>query len=332
MESDAGRTAHRSHRPYWAKNEVVKIINYAYKDSIDGDIYEELEGRLQLFENVVGPMRPVLNSIEQDIKDAVMGGSGSENNQAASEQVVTEADSRAKQAQEKAEETGLASQSGEAATREAIIESSGLDGWEPHCYPAFEEVGTGDRSYEPLVSLETIETQLTQSDQLEAAQWGFTALRNHTRADDFDDVVDDAYVLALPDEDEVAIPDSLAETAQAELGGGSGVVVTFKPAIAEKYPSIRLLLPGDPLFVALVREATPETVDCLEFICGWRGTSGSAVTRSNTLSDAKEATVVEPATTSEGVDELLGGASTFSDPDEAEQVVLDWLSKLSIDD
>jgi len=58
------------------KNEIVKIINYAYKDSIDGDIYEELEGRLQLFENVVGPMRPVLNSIEQDIKDAVMGSSG----------------------------------------------------------------------------------------------------------------------------------------------------------------------------------------------------------------------------------------------------------------
>ncbi|MFO7974184.1 MAG: C-terminal helicase domain-containing protein, partial [Candidatus Hydrogenedentota bacterium] len=34
-------------------NPVVKIINYAYEDSVDGDIYEELENRLDLFEDVV---------------------------------------------------------------------------------------------------------------------------------------------------------------------------------------------------------------------------------------------------------------------------------------
>ena len=310
------------------KNEVVKIINYAYKDSIDGDIYEELEGRLQLFENVVGPMRPVLNSIEQDIKDAVMGSSGSDATREPSEQVVEEADSRAKRAQEKAEETGLAGEPEEVATKEAIIESSGLDGWEPYCYPAFDEIGTGDRSYEPLVSLETIETQITQSDRLEETEWSFTALRNHDRADDFEDIVDDAYVLELPEEDAVAMPESLGETAQAELGGGSGVVVTFNPEIAEQFPSIRLLLPGDPLFEALVREAAPAEVDNVEFVCGQRGESGSSVTRSSQVAEAKQATVVEPAVTSESVKNLLGGTNSVSDIDDAEQTVLNWLSQL----
>ncbi|MFC6616108.1 DEAD/DEAH box helicase [Halopenitus salinus] len=309
------------------KNEVVKIINYAYKDSIDGDIYEELEGRLQLFENVVGPMRPVLNSIEQDIKDAVMGSSGSDDTREPSEQVVEEADSRAKRAQEKAEETGLAGEPEEVSTKEAIIESSGLDGWEPYCYPAFDEIGTGDRSYEPLVSLETIEIQLTQSDRLEETDWSFTALRNHARADDYEDIVDDAYVLELPEEGAVAMPESLGETAQAELGGGSGVVVTFKPEIAEQFPSIRLLLPGDPLFEALVREAAPAEVDNVEFVCGQYGESGSSVTRSSRVADAKQAAVVEPAVTSEREINLLGGSNPITDIDDAEQIVLNWLSQ-----
>jgi SNF2 family DNA or RNA helicase len=314
------------------KNKVVKIINYAYKDSIDGDIYEELEGRLQLFENVVGPMRPVLNSIEQDIKDAVMGDPDVKDTGEPSEQVVEEADSRAKRAQEKAEATGLSKRGGDASTREAIIESAGLEGWEPYCHPAFEEIGTGNRSYEVLVSLETIETLLTQSSRLEEAEWTFTALRNHARADNFNDVVDDAYVLELPDGGAVAIPDSLGETAQAELGSGSGVVVTFEPEIADRYPSTRLLLPGDPLFEVLVREATPEEVDSLEFICGRRNESGSSVTRERRVATAKQAAVVEPAATGEGVKNLLGGMNSITNSDDPEQTVLNWLSQMSRED
>ena len=310
------------------KNEVVKIINYAYTDSIDGDIYEELEGRLQLFENVVGPMRPVLNSIEKDIKNAVMGSSGSADSDDPSQKVVEEADSRAKKAQEKAEETGLAGEADDVTTKEAIIESAGLDGWEPYCYPAFGGIGTGDTSYEPLVSLETIETQLTQSDRLKEAGWSFTALRNHSRTDDFGDIVDDAYVLELPDEDMVAVPESFRETAQAELGGGNGVVVTFNPGVAEEFPSVRLLLPGDQLFEVLVRVGTPEEVNDMEFICGQQGENGSSVTHSNRIADTKQAAVVEPAATSEEVNTLLGGTRTILSTDDAEQTVLDWLSQL----
>ena len=309
------------------KNEVVKIINYAYKDSIDGDIYEELEGRLQLFENVVGPMRPVLNSIETDIKDAVMGGSDESTDSA--ERVIEEADARAKHAKEEAEKTGLQSESADPTTREEIIENSGLDGWEPYCHPAFEDIGTGNHEYEPLVSLETIETLVTQSERLEEAGWLFTALRNHDRAEDFPDVVEDAYVLEVPEEGLMAAPESFGQTAQAELGGGEGVVVTFTPEIADEYPSVRLLLPGDPLFEMLVCETTPIESDSLEFVCGQIGVSGSEVTRKSRVDDAKDSVVVEPASTDTDVRNLLGGGNSLTNPEEAEQTVLKWLSQLS---
>lgn len=80
--------------------------------------------------------------------------------------MVDDADERAKQAQEKAEDSGLKSESREAATRAEIIESAGIDGWKSCCFPVSEEIRTGDREYEPLVSLETIE-RLTQSEQIE---------------------------------------------------------------------------------------------------------------------------------------------------------------------
>jgi hypothetical protein len=306
------------------KNKVVKVINYAYKDSIDGDIYEELEERLKLFENVVGPMRPVLNSIESDIKNAVMGGTG-DNDVEATEQVVTEADSQAKQAKEKAEETGLDDDSETAATREAIIESSGLDGWEKLRHPSLERIGGDDRAYDPVVSVGTIETLLTQSDRVKDAGWSFTALRNHDRVEAYDGVSDGAFVLEVSDGEPIAVPGSIGETAQEELGRVGGVVVTFQPEIAEEYPSIRLLLPGDPLFDVLVDIAADGEAPIVEMVYG-RGRGGTAeVTIGESSQWDGDADVVAPATTEESVTDLLGGGSVET-VDEAEETVLDWLS------
>lgn len=307
------------------KNDVVKIINYAYKDSIDGDIYEELEDRLQLFENVVGPMRPVLNSIEGDIKDAVMGGEINAEEEA-SEQVVEEADSRAREAQEKAEETGLASESESAATREEIIESAGLDGWEPRRHPDIAEIGRRDRAYESVVSLETVEAFLTQSEQLREAGWKFTALRNHDREDEYDGVGENAYVLSVPDGDLVEVPDSTAETVQAALGETDGIVVTFDPDVVEEYPSIRFLLPGDPLYNELMTIAAEGDAPNVELVCGQvrDGTPSVTVADSGQKSDSAE--IIVPGTTSDTVTDLLVGGS-LETVKEAESTALKWLSQ-----
>ncbi len=47
---------------------------------------------------------------------------------------------------------------------------------------------------------------------------------------------------------------SLGQTAQTEPGGGNGIVMTIEPEGGEKFPSIRLLLFGDPLFEVLTFE------------------------------------------------------------------------------
>jgi hypothetical protein len=176
------------------------------------------------------------------------------------------------------------------------------------------------------VSLETIETLLTQSERIEGSGWSFTSLRNHDRADDFDDAVDDAYVIEVPEESGVSVPGSLGETAQGELGGGAGVVVTISPEVAESYPSIRLLLPGDPLFDVLISEATPDKVESIELICGSVSGSGSEVTQERRIEDAMQARVVQPAVENDEERKLLGGGDSIPQSENAEQTVLEWLS------
>jgi hypothetical protein len=161
---------------------------------------------------------------------------------------------------------------------------------------------------------------------LDDAGWTFTALRNHPQAEAFEAVVDDAYVLELPDEDTIAVPESLGNTAQAELGDGEGLVVTFTPEIAEQYPSIRLLLPNDPLFELLVQQATPEQLESLMLICGKRGEGGTTVTQNNRIVDSNDAVVVEPAVTTDQTQNLLGGDTAIQDVETAEETVLTWLS------
>ncbi|KAB7518811.1 helicase-related protein [Halosegnis rubeus] len=304
------------------ENEVVKIINYGYKDSIDGDIYEELEGRLELFENVVGPMRPVLNSIEKDITEAVMGGASGD----ATEQVLSGAQQQADEAKERAEQTGLESNQ-PAATREAIIKNAGLDGWAGVCHPAIESIGWGDRAFDPIITHQTIETVLTQSEQLQAVGWAFTALRNHDRADAYEDVVDEAYVLEGPNPAALAVPEAIEETAQAALRSGDGVVVTFTPAIAEEYPSIRCVLPGDPLFNVLIDIIAGDPPELVTFVQG-RAVSGAAEISSSTEPEPSgEAPVVLPASTKDGVTNLLGEGS-ITDVATAERTISDWISRL----
>lgn len=129
--------------------------------------------------------------------------------------------------------------------------------------------------------------------ELHCFQTGIHGENENAATDEFNDVVDGAYVIEAPDESDVAVPDSLGETAQGELGGGA--VVTFTLEIADSYHSIRLLLPRDPLFEALVRETAPDEVEGLELICGSATGSGSEVTRQQRLKRAKHASVVQPA-------------------------------------
>ena len=305
------------------ENPVVKIINYAYEDSVDGDIYEELENRLDLFEDVVGPMRPVLNSLETDIKSAVMGG---EEGKAASEQVMSEASERAAEAKAKAEEAGL-DERREEVTEESLIQDAGLVGWGDRRHPALTAVGRTERAYEPVSSPTLIETLLTHSERLKTAGWSFTALRNHEKADEFPGTAQDAYVLEGPEQAEVHLPETVSGTAQAELGDSGATVVTFSPSVAEEFPSIRLLLPGDPLFDGLVSVATESEAKNIELVCGWNTVETAPETQvGSECEDSIDADVIAPAAIQEGLDDLPDG-TTLRDLEKTKQLVLKWLSK-----
>jgi hypothetical protein len=133
--------------------------------------------------------------------------------------------------------------------------------------------------------------------------------------------------LDLPDQGSIAVPESLSNTAQAELSDGDGIVATFTPQVAEEYPSIRLVLPNDPLFELLVKQATPDQLEDLQLVCGNHSEGGSTVTQTRRISEGTDATVVEPAVSNDREQNLLGGQTAILDVESAEETVLSWLSR-----
>lgn len=235
------------------KNEVVKIINYAYEDGIDKQIYERLDDRLSLFDDVVGDTRPVLTGVESEISELALEGG----DQTDIKDLVDEKEREAAEMRSKVDATGLS-----ADERQTFDESS-LSGWGEQKHPALTSLGSKDRVYEPVVNVDAIEYLFTQSSILKEAGWSFTALRNHERKDDYPDAVHDAYLLTVPEEStEPAVMAASAEaTAQDSLRRDGSVAVTFSPDLAKDFPSLRLLLPGDPLYTRLLEIIQSERTD-----------------------------------------------------------------------
>jgi hypothetical protein len=188
------------------------------------------------------------------------------------------------------------------------------------------EIGRSTRAYEPTTSLELIETLFTQSEQIESDDWTFTALRNHEKADEYPGTATDAYVIEAPATEEIETPEAESETAQAELRNPGTAVVTFSPPVADDFPSIRLLLPGDPLFDALVSIASKNEGKNVSLVCG-RGTdTGTQVTLCRDTDETTEASVVAPAATEDGLTDLPSGSS-LEDVTRTKERVREWLSR-----
>jgi hypothetical protein len=281
-----------------------------------------LENRLDLFEDVVGPMRPVLNSIEGDIKTAVMGGGSN----GTSKQLTDQAEDRAEAARAEAEKVGLEDNEGEEVTRKSLIRDAGLIGWGNSHHPALVGIGEQGRAYEPTVSPELMKTILTQSRQLESRGWKFTALRSHDRATEYPGTARGAYVLDAPDKANLEIPETATGTAQAELRNGENAVVTFDPAVSEEFSSIRLLLPGDPLFDTLIAITTQASGGDVVFICGFHHSDDSNRIMTESAYEAtSDADVILPAIPEDRRGDLLEGTSLPSLPT-ARETVEDWLA------
>jgi hypothetical protein len=192
-----------------------------------------------------------------------------------SERFTDQAEEQAEAARAEAEKVGLGEDEDEEVMRESLIRDAGLVGWGDSHHPALTGVGEPGRAYDPTVPLELMETLLTQSRELESVGWEFTALRNHDRAEEYPGTARGAYVLEGPEKTNIETPEMATVTAQAELQNGDDAVVTFDPAVAEEFPSIRLLLPGDSLFDTLVSMTTQASGGDVVFVCGSRQSDGS---------------------------------------------------------
>ena len=247
------------------ENDEVEIINYAYEDSIDGDIYEQLEQRLDLFENVVGKMRPVLSDLEGDIRSAAMSDATDDEDV---DGVIAKAEEKGDTAQEKIESAGLGV-ADDLSTQEEIINEAGISGWDT-CDNGLTQIGKRNEGegFNPIITPTLVERLLTESTVLEDAGWEFTSVRNHESITQYEDVKEDVYVLQPPESygGVSLVGDIGEEAAQSVLRETNAVAVTFDPGVAADYTSLRLLLPGDPLYRDIM-EVLSNSDSRIEFVC-----------------------------------------------------------------
>ncbi|MFC6939726.1 helicase-related protein [Salinirubellus sp. GCM10025818] len=269
--------------------EEVTILNYSYEDTVETDIYERLDARIGLFENVVGDMQPILSSVSQQIRTATLESDREESGAAverADRQLSEEIES---QKESDRVEIGESLDRVENLVQQDVIDEAKLDAWQSYAHPDLVDVGAGDYEYTTPFDPAGLEATLLRSEALAEAGVKFTAVAD-LEVDSGDDspfegfaFEDSAYKLEA---DGVEIPEedgeqTIAETIAPEMNAAA---VTFSAECADEYPSIRYLAPGSPLLAALIQlmrkgsqdktrltehtKGRPESPE-LPVVCGW---------------------------------------------------------------
>ena len=60
------------------QNQIIRIVNLHYEDTVETDVYRALRNRIGLFESVVGRLQPILAQLPRAISIAVLSGGGRE--------------------------------------------------------------------------------------------------------------------------------------------------------------------------------------------------------------------------------------------------------------
>jgi hypothetical protein len=238
-------------------NKEVLIWNYVYKETVEEDIYERLGERINLFEQAVGPLRPILDGIEGEVQSVAMGESAK-----SGEDIAATAETQSMQAQYKSKQVGLAQDLDEVRP-EDIIEEAKLDGW-TDAHPDVGSIGYRDRPFEPLVNPDVIKRLFTQSQVLRNKGWAFEMLDRQLTEDE-DAPYQKLYRLNIPSNANPPIAtDPPEDTVQAMYADDGEVLVSFDTAVLEWYPSVVVLLPQNSLFEYLLNELVTELSNTVE--------------------------------------------------------------------
>jgi len=141
----------------------VRILNYSYKDTVETDIYDRLDDRIGLFENVVGEMQPILSGVSGQIRDATLNTDRTER-----EQLVEEADSELSEEIDQRKQRGRVGvgeslDSVDTLVEQDVVNEAKLGAWQSYEHPDIAEVGENDYAFAVPYRVQSIEAVLRDS-------------------------------------------------------------------------------------------------------------------------------------------------------------------------
>ncbi len=276
--------------------EEVTILNYSYEDTVETDIYERLDTRIGLFENVVGEMQPILSGVSNQIRSATL-----ETDRTESRQAVERADKEFSDQLDEKEDSDRV-EVGESLdtvddnlVKQDVIDEAKLDAWQSYRHPDIADSGDDDENYQynPPFDTAGLEAVLTQSEALTDVGVVFTPVEELAEAEsidiDSDEFTKSLYRLESAELElsEIGSDQTLSrEIAPRE----NETAVTFSAACADEYPSLQYLAPGNPLLNQLIQtwhDSSGETerfsnhvksrdTETESLVCGW-GRDGDIV-------------------------------------------------------
>ncbi|SDG40340.1 helicase-related protein [Halorientalis regularis] len=270
----------------------VTILNYSYKDTVETDIYDRLDDRIGLFENVVGDMQPILSGVSEQIRSATLEAEDEDRDEA-----VDRADSEFSERIEEQRESdrvdvGESLDSVDTLVADEVIDNARLSAWGGHNHPDVDAVGADEYACAAPFTPSAVESLFTSSKNDSSDSVLLTPVAEIEFEDQNTELIDDfeysehTYRLHLSGTHGVEIQIGTQEgTAAQAIAPESGFAVTFSEDCAREYPSIHFLAPGHPLLKAIVQyvlEASEESIRLQKYIesrelepetpvvCGWK--------------------------------------------------------------
>jgi SNF2 family DNA or RNA helicase len=269
------------------RHDEVTILNYSYEDTVETDIYDRLDDRIGLFENVVGEMQPILSGVSQQIRDATLNADSDEK-----QETVKQAD---KQLSEEIEtkkkddrvDVGESLEDVDDFTAQDVIDEAKLEAWQSYSHPDIVEVGEDGYEYEPPFETPSLQSVLVENRALAEAGVVFTPVSEiDLEYDDGEfEFADNTYRLSVGGAPiEIPVGDGEQTVAQAIAPAVDDVAVTFSAECADNFPSVQHLAPGHPLLgqlITLLQNVSEEPVrlnqrittrpdqEIKPLVCGW---------------------------------------------------------------
>ena len=267
----------------------VEILNYSYKDTVETDIYERLDDRIDLFENVVGEMQPVLSGVSKQIRTATLEKERDESHEAVAAADREFSEQIENQEQSDRVDVGESLETVEPLVAQDVIDEARLDAWQSYIHPDIGATREDNYRYQAPYRTASLEAILVENETLANAGVEFTSI-----ADLDIDITDSEYDGEFGYEKttyrlkwngmELPEPDGEQTFAQFIAPSDDAVAVTFSSDCADEFPSIHHFAPGNPLLhelIEILRETTDEpgrlvrqakfreTATERPTVCGW---------------------------------------------------------------